>query len=463
MLRSSLEEVNREQLLDIVIRQQQIIRQQGEIIDEQKDQNKKLKGRLAEMEKEMEELTRQMHRQAAPFGRPEEKRKKNPKRPGRKTGHPGSYRPTPQSVDRHVDVPLEECPHCAGSITEVQEVEQYIEELPPPQVEVIRLTTYRAKCENCGTVESDHPLKTSRATGAAKCQLGPHAQVLATQLLYDFGLTRSKTSRLLHELFGLEVSKGGLVHLSHKMSKRCQSDYQALKDKVKEASVLYADETSWYVGSPKHYLWFFGNTDIALYLVADNRRRENIEDIIGQEFAGVLVSDCLVVYDDVNPVQQKCYAHHLKAISQALRHCEDESKVYINDLRQLLKAALLLKSIQGDIRKEQYDEGVRSLKATAESLLKWPRDNDLEEKIANRLRKQQDHLFTFLHHAHVDGTNNLAERMLRPAVISRKLSCGNKTDKGAQSWQILTSMINTNRLSNIDNRAYLMQKVRSIH
>jgi hypothetical protein len=29
----------------------------------------------------------------------------------------------------------------------------------------------------------------------------------------------------------------------------------------------------------------------------------------------------------------------------------------------------------------------------------------------------------------------LAERQLRPAVIARKISCGNKTQKGARTWQ----------------------------
>jgi hypothetical protein len=40
-------------------------------------------------------------------------------------------------------------------------------------------------------------------------------------------------------------------------------------------------------------------------------------------------------------------------------------------------------------------------------------------------------------------SNNLAERQLRPAVIARKISCGNKTPKGARTWQILTSLAAT--------------------
>ena len=59
--------------------------------------------------------------------------------------------------------------------------------------------------------------------------------------------------------------------------------------------------------------------------------------------------------------------------------------------------------------------------------------------------KQRDHLFTFLERADVPATNNLAERQLRPAVIARKISCGNKTSAGAQAWQALASIAATCR------------------
>ena len=62
-----------------------------------------------------------------------------------------------------------------------------------------------------------------------------------------------------------------------------------------------------------------------------------------------------------------------------------------------------------------------------------------------RVYKQRDHLFTFLDHEDVDATNDLAESQLRPAVIARKISCGNKTPKGARTWQILASLAATLR------------------
>ena len=52
-------------------------------------------------------------------------------------------------------------------------------------------------------------------------------------------------------------------------------------------------------------------------------------------------------------------------------------------------------------------------------------------------------MFTFLDYPNVDATNNRAERALRPAVIARKLSCGNKTERGKRTWEILASLAAT--------------------
>lgn len=56
----------------------------------------------------------------------------------------------------------------------------------------------------------------------------------------------------------------------------------------------------------------------------------------------------------------------------------------------------------------------QKLEHQADELLLPQRTDPLEEKIANRLRKQRDHLFTFLYLDEVDATNNLAENNCAP-------------------------------------------------
>ncbi len=43
----------------------------------------------------------------------------------------------------------------------------------------------------------------------------------------------------------------------------------------------------------------------------------------------------------------------------------------------------------------------------------------------------------------MDGTNNAAERALRPAVVMRKITGGSRSASGAHAWAILTSVMRT--------------------
>jgi len=92
---------------------------------------------------------------------------------------------------------------------------------------------------------------------------------------------------------------------------------------------------------------------------------------------------------------------------------------------------------------EQFAQYSQNLRANAERLLAQSYPSLGVEKALHRFRTHREHLFTFFEHPEVDPTNNLAERQLRPAVIARKLSCGNKTQAGRDSWQILSSIAAT--------------------
>jgi len=66
-------------------------------------------------------------------------------------------------------------------------------------------------------------------------------------------------------------------------------------------------------------LWVFTNPTTTDYRILEHRDRATVADILSNAFQGVLVSDCLSIYDGLDGVQQKCYAHHLKALSKALK------------------------------------------------------------------------------------------------------------------------------------------------
>lgn len=90
--------------------------------------------------------------------------------------------------------------------------------------------------------------------------------------------------------------------MSHKAAEVMKDSYDDLLEAMRKSKVAYMDETSWYVGNPDYWLWVLTNEDHTLYHVIDSRTRQVIYDLLGKDYKGVLVSDCLSIYDDVHPV-----------------------------------------------------------------------------------------------------------------------------------------------------------------
>jgi transposase len=408
-----------------------------------REENARLRARIAQLEARLEELERASHRQAAPFRIPEEKRKGSPNRPGRKRGHVGAYRARPEHVDEEIEVPLPRCPMCGESVSSVERVEQYIEDLPASvRPHVTRLVTYRGYCRRCDQeVCSRHRIQVSDATGSAGTHIGAQALSLSAELRHELGLPVRKTCRVLERCFGLHVTPGGLTQAMARVSRRLSGEYEKLGAVIRQSPAVYADETSWWVNGPGHWLWVFTTPSATLYRIEPGRGKDVVIETLGTQFKGRLVSDCLSSYDSIACKKHKCYAHHLRAVAEARRHLPESA--YLQEVKMMLVSAMAL----GEVRHAMPDFEMRRgrLEQWAHRLLYPARGDPTEERVANRLRKQEAHLFGFLHEDGVEPTNNRAERQLRPAVIARKVSCGNRTIRGKRTSEVLMSLTVTAR------------------
>lgn len=430
--REMLEGLQREQpsaLIELVLRMQEAL--EG------------LRGEVGRLQRRVAELEEQNRPPSAPFRRREEERVKEPKKPGRKPGHPGACRAVPNDLDEEIEVSLWACPHCGGAVEEVAPLIQYLEELPEVRPHVTKLTTYEGHCPRCQKmVRSLHPRQMSMAGGCAAVQWGARAVAAAAELKHGAGLTLRKVCRVLERLCGLRSTPGGLAQAFQRAGQKLEADYQELCQQMAASPVVHTDETSWWVGGPQS-LWVFAKeapNPTTLYRVVAKRDRSTFHEIIPADFGGVLVSDCLSVYDGATAVQHKCYAHHLKAWRTARQNLKpQEDTGWLAQVRTLLESAMILTRRRALWPDQKITETRHGLHLAAQALLSQPRSYPAEESLRLRLWKQRDHLFVFLDYPGVDPTNNLAERQLRPAVIARKLSCGNKTPAGANAWQILSS------------------------
>ena len=456
------------------LRQQnaQLVQQNAQLVQ----QNAQLTQTVASLTDRVEQLTREVGqlreqleqaqaaaaRQAAPFRRPERLKKppESHKRPGRPCGHPGAHRRIPP-IDHHQMVALPCCPNCGGAIRDVHPVEQIIEEIPPVKPVVYKIVTYRATCPRCGEVCSRHPLQTSDATGAAGVHLGPRAIALATALNKYHGLPMRRTCKVLRELAGLDLTAGGLSQMVDRVADRVADDYEGLINRIRGSPAVHADETSWWVGGPGWWLWTFTCPDVTVYRVDSSRGAKVVQKILGEDFAGVMVSDCLSSYDVATYRKHKCIAHHLRAIETALRLPGTKDPTYLRQWTLLLKSVIVLHRLWE--QKVLADEDIAAkrvaLEAWTDQLLAQTPTQGGDARIRNRLAKQRPHLLGCLKDVRVEPTNNRAERALRPAVIARKLSCGNKTDRGRRSWEILASLGATHHQTGRDFVRFLAQRI----
>jgi len=415
------------------------LRRVSERADQLADENERLNKRL-------EELEREAARQAAPFRR-RERKKVDPtkkKRPGRKTGHVGACRAVPDHVDQEIEVPLSCCPHCRGAVENRAPLTQYIEEIPPMRPFVTRLVTWTAECPTCGEVRSIHPLQTSVGQGAAGVQLGPRALALATTLNKKLGLTMRKTCSVLKQFSGLSITPGGVSQAVARVAGKVEAEYGQLCERVRSSEAVFADETSWWVGGPGWWLWVFTTPQgITLYRVDKSRGSQVVQQVLGDDFSGILVSDCLSSYDPSCYRKHKCIAHHLQAISKARERPDTEDISYLDEWTELFRQVIALYYERDQHCAAHFAEEKERLTQWVDRLLNRVCTQSGDVAVQNRLLKQHAHLLGCLEDTAAEPTNNRAERALRPAVIARKLSCGNKTDDGRQCWQTLASLAAT--------------------
>ena len=429
------------------------------LINQLRQENEVLRSRLAELEKrianlvaenkalrdQLDDAQTQAARQAAPFRRRESKKvpEGERKRPGRPKGHPGSHRVVPTHVDAEVDVPIPCCPQCGGEVEEIEPIEQFIEEIPAFRPRVTRLVTYRGQCSHCGEVQSTHPLKSSDATGAAKVQLGPRAQAMVSVLNKQHGLTMRTACRVIEQLVGLRLTPGGLAQLVQRVGQKAEAPYEALIQDLRAAAATFVDETSWYMGGPGWWLWVFTTDTETVYRVESSRGRDVVTDTLGARFAGVLVSDCLASYEDLPYRTHKCIAHHLKAISEARDRPDTTDRSYLDEWKLFFQTVIAIWRAQPEMDAGEFVLRRAGIESWLDRLLARERTQPGDVAIQKRIAKRRKSILTCLHEPAAEPTNNRAERGLRPAVIARKLSCGNRTEAGKRSFEVLRSIAST--------------------
>ncbi len=412
----------------------------------------KLKMHNDRLRGELDEAHRQAHRQASPFRR--QKLKKRKKKPGRRRGHDADLRPTPkpEHIDRVVNVPCRLCPDCGVELVDPGQVVQYQTDLPPIVPIVTQFNIETGFCPCCRRrVQGRHAEQTSDAIGAAGNTLGPVVLTMAAEMKHRLGVPYRKISDFLETYADFKVCPSALVRADQRLAERARPTYDLLIDALRRCDIVHADETGWRVNAVNGWLWVFSNQNLTVYTIRTGKGARGADvpkDILGPDFDGTLIVDGLKTYDVLDYRKGQCNAHLLRRTKDLLDTVPAEERSLVEELQLLIQEAIGLAERREQLTPEGYARRVANIEKRFDTWLLrigrrrrplCPEVDRLVEHVINH----HEQWFRFLQEPKVPPTNNHAERMLRPAVITRKVGGCNKTLFGALAHSILASVMVT--------------------
>ena len=367
------------------------------------------------------------------------------KKPGRKAGHPGSRRTPPDRIDRRQEYRATCCPDCGGRLKRCQETRtRYTEDIPEDlHPEVTEHTIHRDWCPHCKKkVEPPVPEALPKAT------LGNRTLALTAWLHFAAGNTLSQVIDVFNFHLQLKLTPGGLVQMWHRLAEVLYPWYEEIGWQARQSAVLHGDETGWRVNGKTHWLWCFANHLSTYFMIDRSRGSRALLKFFVEEFSGTLVSDFWGAYNKVSSaLRQTCLPHLLRELDHTEKYKSPGKgwPSFARKLRRLMKDAMRLWYRRKEYSPATYASRRNRLGERLQSLIETPWQDSHAKRLVKRLRRHQNDLFTFLDHEGVPFDNNLAEREIRPAVIARKNSFGNRSDRGANTQAILMSIFRTLR------------------
>jgi hypothetical protein len=375
---------------------------------------------------------------------------------------PGRRRDVPDRIVLHAP---ERCPDCAAPLSRGRLVgRRQVIDLPPVRPEVVEHRVLERTCRRCGRV-------CRGALPDLSAQVGAHRRVAwpvvawAAALRTKLRLPLAQLQWLLERGWGLRLSQGELSELLAEAARAGQGAYDGLLAEARASPVVHIDETGWRQDGRNGWVWTVSTPTVRLFHWSRSRAGAVAARLLGEGGAATVVSDCSGADDQLERVQQRCWAHLLR------------------DVRDLVADP------PGDRGVAAWAEGVRDVydravawaaEATAAGtnavLRERARDRFEAELVARcrgqpagapqatlcaRVERYRADLFVFVADPAVPPTNNAAERGLRPLVIARKVSGGTRSARGTKTRMVLQSLVATWELRGQDPVAEFLALLRA--
>lgn len=395
--------------------------------------------------------------------------KRSMRKSGGQPGHEGKTRElvVPERVDDHIEHVPDYCA-CGhefdGSEQRVGDPVAHQQfELPVIRPLVFEHARLRLRCPAC---QRTTLAKLSAGAGAG---FGPRIDAHIAMLAGVFRLSREQVRRTVVEVFGVPASTGSIDNAIMRMSAIMADPWTELREAIRKADVVHADETMWRLAGAQQWLWVGASALLACYRIDPTRSQKAAKALLGEDFGGFVVSDRYAGYHFLDVLQQQlCWAHvirQLVEVSQRSGETGHRGEQLVALAREVITAHRSY--LQHGHTARWLGNQLAPLRTQIRVLLEQcaAGEHTRTANFAAGLLEEYQALWTFcdVPELAIAPTNNAAELAVRHAVLMRRIQGGTQSDQGSRWVERIQSVRETCRLQDRPVLGWLIQAASAAH
>jgi transposase len=381
---------------------------------------------------------------------------------GGQPGHHRHVRPLvpPEAIRQVIECRPPRCRWCGDALAgdDPEPLRHQVAEVPPVRPVVDEYRLHRLTCPRCRTAT-----RAKLPPGVPAGAFGPRLRAILSVLAGAYRLGKRPIQQLALDLLGLSISTGMICRLERRGAAELEAPVEELREHVRTAASAHIDETSWWQGRDKMWLWAAVTKSATVFTIARSRGADIARGLLGNAARKVVISDRFKGYGWIKR-RQFCWAH-LRRDFQAMidrggeaggvgRRLLDHSDALFRWWHRVRDGTLARSSfrlyvsrLRDCFRDDLHRGAACACSRTAAT--------------CRELLSGETHLWTFVRVEGIEPTNNHAERALRHGVIYRKLSGGTDSETGSRFVERILSVVATCRQQGLNMLDYLTRCYRA--
>lgn len=303
-----------------------------------------------------------------------------------------------------------------------------------PTILKVMVMAERQWCSTCQKERVSHHPQALPFT-----EYGLNTFLTIVTLRFGASLSLAKIAATLKLAFGLSISKSEVAALLLKSKVYLKDRYEEIKKAARAREITYLDETGWTVSGQSAWMWIMATPEgETAYTAAESRGKGIAKDVYGNS-QSLAMHDGLASYKEAVPQDKHlyCWAHLLRFAFEETEGSDQGSDEVV--LREKLLELYHTRKTHPDWNSITLGNLLQEKMA---EILSFDSTNTSFLNIQRRVRDQEEGLIRSLLKTPA-GTNNLAERELRPLVIGKRISFGSDTYRGMEVTATLASVYRT--------------------